>query len=250
MAQRTPISVSLRKSTVDSALLKEHERSASVTSAVSVGCSTPSATEGESATETDGPHTESDSGTENEGQTRSRRKIVRHGPTSSFSSTTSRGVDVPRDNDSPASQHDLIHRYFRKDVILLHHVDIFRYSVQLVVSPAPDLLNNLRSATDLQLVLVLTYVLLATFIPSLSHGATLALCTVHAFMWSMFHSFGLGLLLRAQSENKFLVRHFLKHYHYPRNDNGKGALYEAFSNWKSIYNMSMCMTYGEPEPYI
>lgn len=68
----------------------------------------------------------------------------------------------------------------------------------------------------------------------------------HAFAWCLFHSFGLGLLLRAQSESKFLVRHFLKHYHYPRNDNGKGALYEAFSNWKSIYNMSMCMTYGMP----
>ena len=26
---------------------------------------------------------------------------------------------------------------------------------------------------------------------------------------------------------------------------GKGALIEAFSNWKSIYNMSMCMTYGK-----
>lgn len=79
----------------------------------------------------------------------------------------------------------------------------------------------------------------------MSHGATLSLHFAHALTWCLFHSFGLGLLLQAQSERKFLVRHFLKHYHYPRNDNGKGAVIEAFANWKSIYNMSMCMTYGE-----
>ena len=100
------------------------------------------------------------------------------------------------------------------------------------------------SATDLQLVLVLVYVLLASFLPIMSDGATLSLHFVHALSWCLFHSFGLGLLLRAQSERKFLVRHFLKHYHYPRNDHGNGAVQEAFSNWKSMYNMSMCMTYG------
>ena len=67
---------------------------------------------------------------------------------------------------------------------------------------------------------------------------------IHALTWCLLHSFGLGLLLRSQSESKFMVRHFLKHYHYPRNDGGKGAVLEAFSNWKSIYNLSMCMTYG------
>lgn len=96
----------------------------------------------------------------------------------------------------------------------------------------------------MQLVLLISYVLFASLMPSLSYGATLALYTVHALAWVVFHSFGLGLLLRAQSEHKFLVRHFLKHYHYPQNDSGKEALYDAFSNWKSIYNMSMCMTYG------
>ena len=81
-------------------------------------------------------------------------------------------------------------------------------------------------------------------LPPLSYGVTLAILTVNTLAWVLFHSFGLGLVLRAQSERKFLVRHFLKHYHYPRNDGGKGAVYEAFSNWKSIYNVSMCMTYG------
>ena len=89
-----------------------------------------------------------------------------------------------------------------------------------------------------------SYVLAWAFLPPLSTSATLALLAVHTLAWVLFHSFGLGLVLRAQSERKFLVRHFLKHYYYPRNDGGKGAVYEAFSNWKSIYNMSICMTYG------
>jgi len=67
----------------------------------------------------------------------------------------------------------------------------------------------------------------------------------HALLWRFFHSFGLGAALRAQSENKFLVRHYMKHYFYPRDDIRKGALEEAFANWKSMYNMSLCMTYGE-----
>ena len=91
---------------------------------------------------------------------------------------------------------------------------------------------------------MLSYIFLASFLPSMSHATTLTLYTVHALAWVIFHSFGLGLVLREQSERKFLVRHFLKHYYYPENDGGKGALYEAFANWKSIYNMSMCMTYG------
>lgn len=64
----------------------------------------------------------------------------------------------------------------------------------------------------------------------------------HAVAWCLIHHIGLGLLLRAQGRSKFLVRHFMKNYHYP--DSGKGAVVDAFSNWKAIYNMSMCMTYG------
>jgi phosphatidylethanolamine N-methyltransferase len=66
----------------------------------------------------------------------------------------------------------------------------------------------------------------------------------HALAWTLFHIFGLGLLLKAQSERKFLVRHFLTHYHYPANDINIGAVREAFANWKGMYNLSMCMTYG------
>jgi phosphatidylethanolamine N-methyltransferase len=70
----------------------------------------------------------------------------------------------------------------------------------------------------------------------------LAICFAHAAAWSLIHYIGLGLLLRAQSRNKFLVRHFMRNYHY--SDSGHGAVVEAFANWKAIYNLSMCMTYG------
>jgi hypothetical protein len=83
---------------------------------------------------------------------------------------------------------------------------------------------------------------------------------MHALSWRIFHSYGLGLLLRAQSQSKWAVRHFLKHYHYPNEgrhlstsgnvDDEKeevvqAATEEAFSNWKVIYNISLVMTYGE-----
>ena len=74
--------------------------------------------------------------------------------------------------------------------------------------------------------------------------SSLTLHFVHAITWCLFQSFGLGVLLRAQSQSKFLVRHYLKHYHYPQHDRGQGAVHEAFQNWKTIYNLSMCMTYG------
>ena len=153
-----------------------------------------------------------------------KRRKLRQTSTSSTASHP-QSLGTPQLSKSPVSQHDLFNRYFRKDAILLHNIDLLR-------------------ATDFQLVLFLVFVLVSAFIPSLSEKASLALYSAHTLAWCLFHSFGLGLLLRAQSERKFLVRHFLKHYHYPRGDDGKGALYEAFSNWKSIYNTSMCMTYG------
>ncbi|KAI5984623.1 phospholipid methyltransferase-domain-containing protein [Pisolithus albus] len=122
------------------------------------------------------------------------------------------------------SQHDLHHKYFRRDVVILQNIDFLRSS-------------------DVMLVLLIVYLGVASCLPILSHRTTLVLHFVHACVWCTFHSFGLGLLLRAQSRSKFIVRHFLKNYHYPPNDNGDGAVQEAFTNWKAIYNMSLCMTY-------
>ena len=104
------------------------------------------------------------------------------------------------------------------------------------------------SASDLQLVLLMAYALAFAFVPSLSRSSALTLHFGHALAWCLFHTVGLGLLLRAQSQSKFMVRHYLKHYHYPQNDRGQGAVQEAFQNWKAIYNLSMGMTYGMSLP--
>ena len=94
------------------------------------------------------------------------------------------------------------------------------------------------------LVLIIFYGLAFTLLPTLSPAGTLILHFSHALAWCITHYFGLGLLLRAQSKHKFLVRHYLKNYHYSKDDGGQGAVVEAFANWKTIYNLSMCMTYG------
>ena len=98
------------------------------------------------------------------------------------------------------------------------------------------------------LVLLIGYISVASCLPILSHRATLALHFAHASAWTLFHSVGLGLLLQAQSRSKFLVRHFLKNYPYPVDDNGDGAVQEAFTNWKALSNMSSCMTYSTLVP--
>ena len=107
----------------------------------------------------------------------------------------------------------------------------------------------LHRTSDVQLLLAVSYPLAFSFAPALSEDGTLGVCFAHALAWALFHTFGLGLLLRAQSQRKFLVRHFLQNYHYPHHDGGKGAVLEAFSNWKQLYNLSMCMTYGENPCY-
>ena len=92
--------------------------------------------------------------------------------------------------------------------------------------------------------LLVLYIAVAAVLPSLPANQTLALHLLHTIFWRCFHSFGLGLLLREQSRRKYIVRYFMSHYYYPEGYVRQGALEEAFANWKSLYNMSVCMTYG------
>ncbi|KAF8550645.1 hypothetical protein OG21DRAFT_1419342 [Imleria badia] len=177
------------------------------------GLSTPPATEGETASET-----ELETEVETDKPTRKPNKTL-HAPRVSNESLKKTAVQ-----QQPVSEHDLHYKYFRRDVVGLLNIDLLRSS-------------------DAMLVLLIFYILVASCLPIMSHRATLALHFAHASTWCIFHSFGLGLLLRAQSRSKFLVRHFIKNYAYPVNDNGDGAVQEAFTNWKSLYNMSLCMTY-------
>ncbi|OAX36929.1 hypothetical protein K503DRAFT_268559 [Rhizopogon vinicolor AM-OR11-026] len=167
---------------------------------------TPTVTEGESATDTE-------LDTECEGETTPKDK--------------KRELDSICTYDPmqrTISQHDLHNKYFRRDMVGLYNIDLLRSS-------------------DAMLALLMVYVVSASSLPALSCHATLMLHFAHACAWCIFHSVGLGVLLRAQSKSKFLVRHFLKNYHYPPGDRGQGAVQEAFTNWKSLYNVSLCMTY-------
>ncbi|KAI6113557.1 phospholipid methyltransferase-domain-containing protein [Pisolithus croceorrhizus] len=180
--------------------------------------STPSVTEGETASESElETETETDDVPTPRIQPKRRRELPAVGIATAVSSRQLEGRQQ-------VSQHDLYHKYFRRDVVILQNIDLLRSS-------------------DVMLVLLILYLCVASCLPILSHRTTLVLHFVHACAWCTFHSFGLGLLLRAQSQSKFIVRHFLKNYHYPPNDNGDGAVQEAFTNWKAIYNMSLCMTY-------
>lgn len=112
-------------------------------------------------------------------------------------------------------------------------------------------------ATDFALVVLVLYAL-TTLVPALPSRLALTAHFLHALGWRLFHSYGLGLLLRAQSKSKWLVRHYLKHYHYhgsstsssgedseERESVVKRATEEAFGNWQVGYNISLVMTYGE-----
>ncbi|TFY80389.1 hypothetical protein EWM64_g3623 [Hericium alpestre] len=176
--------------------------------------STPSVTEGETATETDlETETEFESNLRKQGM----KKAV------SGLSSPAATISMKRSREA-MSHHDLLNRYFRKDTLFLHNFDIFR-------------------ATDFMLFLAVLYAMMFMFFAPVSSRTALFMHFAHAVAWCIFHAFGLGFILQAQSERKFLVRHYLKHYHYPQRDGGKGAVQEAFANWKAIYNLSMCMTY-------
>ncbi|KAL1757961.1 phospholipid methyltransferase-domain-containing protein [Schizophyllum commune] len=190
---------------------------------------TPSATEGETATET-----ELDTETEDSevrapigsrgspvGNRPSYRKHQAHPSTASSASGSERGAPIRK---KPLSEHDLLTTYFRRDTIVLKNLDLFR-------------------ATDLMFALMAGYGLFFAFAPTMSQETALAMHFMHGLAWVIFHCFGIGTVLRAQSESKFLVRHYLKYYHYIAHNATRGATIEAFANFKAIFNMSICMTY-------
>ncbi|CAO3642246.1 unnamed protein product [Mucor hiemalis] len=103
--------------------------------------------------------------------------------------------------------------YFRRDLIVFKNFDLCQSS-------------------DLAAGLVMVY---ATITPFLVRGKLgIFYAVFQALLWRIFHSAGLGWLLYAQSKNKFFTRHFVK---------WGGGAQDAFQNWKSICNLSSCMTY-------
>ena len=103
----------------------------------------------------------------------------------------------------------------RRDVIILKNIDPCR-------------------AFDFCLLLIIfnTTVVSLLLISTSRYGEIFVL--LQAFAWRLFHSLVLGCILVAQSRNKWWIRHFLKH--------GESPWY-AFTQWKKLYNLSLCMTY-------
>ena len=132
------------------------------------------------------------------------------------------------------SKHDFDAYYFRNDLLMLKNFDPLR-------------------ATDFAFALAVFYLVAAVGLTLLSLRAQLVALFINALAWRIIHTFGLGSILKAQSERKWMVRHYLsesratslglqltryvEHYHYE--STGYGAVEEAFSNWKGIYNISV-----------
>ncbi|CAG8481815.1 5290_t:CDS:10 [Gigaspora margarita] len=94
--------------------------------------------------------------------------------------------------------------------------------------------DPLRS-NDLFVSVIIFY---ATFIPLFIIGASdnfvKVFFIIQCIIWRIFHSYILGAVLFYQSKEKFLTKHYIKF---------GGTVSDAFDNWKSIYNLSLCMTY-------
>ncbi|KAI8097432.1 phospholipid methyltransferase-domain-containing protein [Halteromyces radiatus] len=108
---------------------------------------------------------------------------------------------------------DISSSWIRSDMIVFQNLDIFR-------------------STDLVSLMVMVYSILLPLLLPDQMGITAAL--LQAFIWRVIYSGGLGTLLWAQSTTKFFTRHFVK---------WGGNQVDAFQNWKSIFNLSLCMTY-------
>jgi len=88
-------------------------------------------------------------------------------------------------------------------------------------------LNFIRSSGDLSLILLTIYSLTFCYLVEDKFW-----CAIQVVVWQTFHWFGLGGVLFFQSRYEWYTQSFLS--------NGR-PLYEAFSNWKRVYNISVSM---------
>lgn len=130
--------------------------------------------------------------------------------------------DKKSNENNKISLHDLEHRYFSKDLLIFKNFDIFR-------------------SNDLFTVLIIFYSTMnLLFMNNLSNSTLLILNVLHAVAWRIFHSFVLGFILKAQSENKWLIKHYLKYYAHSDANEAKKCAFDAF---KRVYNLSLIMVY-------
>ena len=126
LAVRSPIQPRASRKAAEDLLESAHVRKASSASASSFGeAPTPAATEGETATESEELITENETETEMVTPPRQLKKFKSHTLSSKSSKDSLSRPGSPKTREA-LSQHDLFHRYFRKDAVLLHNVDVFR----------------------------------------------------------------------------------------------------------------------------
>ncbi|KAM7204447.1 phosphatidylethanolamine N-methyltransferase [Naviculisporaceae sp. PSN 640] len=105
-------------------------------------------------------------------------------------------------------------------------------------APVHDLLgfNNFDffRVTDYAVVLLLGYLaIIALFTPSTP--VYQFLFVVHALLWRLWYSVGLGVILNKQSQEKMFTRHFVKFGESPS---------EAWRQWKGMYHLSNAMCHA------
>ncbi|KAI9244726.1 phospholipid methyltransferase-domain-containing protein [Sporodiniella umbellata] len=134
-----------------------------------------------------------------------------YNPPAKIKRTVIENSDTNGATDHKSGNEELSH--LRKDLIVFRNFDPFR-------------------ATDVVSALIILYGFLAPLVIPGKFGVAIAIW--QAFFWRFLHSIGNGVLLRAQSDNKFLTRHYIK---------WGGTVREAFRNWKSLFNLTLTMTY-------
>eukprot|EP01060_Flectonema_neradi_P011512 TRINITY_DN18574_c0_g1_i1.p1 TRINITY_DN18574_c0_g1~~TRINITY_DN18574_c0_g1_i1.p1 ORF type:complete len:597 (+),score=78.15 TRINITY_DN18574_c0_g1_i1:109-1791(+) len=85
---------------------------------------------------------------------------------------------------------------------------------------------SLYHASDIFTVLIIVYSMVISFcIPSWEYHL------LHLIAWRLFHTAGLGIILKKQSESNFWVEKF-------------SSPQSAFDNWKKLYNLSLTMNHA------
>lgn len=105
-------------------------------------------------------------------------------------------------------------------------------------APVHDLLGfknfDFFRVTDYSVVLLLGYLAIVTiFTPTTP--VYQFLFVVHALLWRLWYSVGLGVILNKQSQDKMFTRHFLKFGESPS---------EAWRQWKGMYHLSNAMCHA------
>jgi phosphatidylethanolamine N-methyltransferase len=93
---------------------------------------------------------------------------------------------------------------------------------------------DLFRTVDYSVILLVGYLGLLTLVTP-NTAIWQGLSVAHALFWRLWYSFGLGIVLTLQSENKMFTRHFLKF--------GDSAT-EAWSQWKGLYHVSMTLCHA------